>query len=164
MDSHRGKRPGHAAPGLEDRRDARHPSGVPRVPAPPPRVVHLGSHAARGRPARGDPGIPAGKRRPQGGSLMAIVNIPSEHKTLRERAEVAAFLGTHAIEYERWTPAHPVSADAPAEAVLAAYATEIETLKKRGGYATADVIDVKPDTPNLDVMLAKFSREHWHDE
>jgi 1,2-dihydroxy-3-keto-5-methylthiopentene dioxygenase len=95
---------------------------------------------------------------------MAIVNIPSEHKTLRERAEVAAFLGTHAIEYERWTPAHPVSADAPAEAVLAAYATEIETLKKRGGYATADVIDVKPDTPNLDVMLAKFSREHWHDE
>jgi 1,2-dihydroxy-3-keto-5-methylthiopentene dioxygenase len=23
---------------------------------------------------------------------------------------------------------------------------------------------VKPDTPNLDAMLAKFSREHWHDE
>ena len=29
---------------------------------------------------------------------------------------------------------------------------------------TADVIDVKPETPNLDAMLAKFSREHWHDE
>ncbi len=37
-------------------------------------------------------------------------------------------------------------------------------LKQRGGYVTADVIDVKPETPNLDVMLAKFSREHWHDE
>jgi enolase-phosphatase E1 len=29
---------------------------------------------------------------------------------------------------------------------------------------TADVIDVRPETPNLDAMLAKFSREHWHDE
>jgi 1,2-dihydroxy-3-keto-5-methylthiopentene dioxygenase len=95
---------------------------------------------------------------------MAIVNIPSEQRTLRERADVVAFLATHKIEYECWTPAHPVPADAPAEAVLAAYAKEIATLKTRGGYATADVIDVKPDTPNLDMMLAKFSREHWHDE
>jgi hypothetical protein len=28
----------------------------------------------------------------------------------------------------------------------------------------ADVIDVSPETPNLEVMLAKFNREHWHDE
>ena len=95
---------------------------------------------------------------------MAIVKIPSEQRTLRERADVAAFLATHNIEYDCWTPAHPVPADAPAETVLAAYAREIETLKARGGYVTADVIDVKPDTPNLDMMLAKFSREHWHDE
>ena len=95
---------------------------------------------------------------------MAIVKIPSEQRTLREHADVAAFLATHKIESDRWTPAHPVPADAPAEAVLAAYAQEIDTLKSRGGYATADVIDVKPDTPNLDMMLAKFSREHWHDE
>ena len=26
------------------------------------------------------------------------------------------------------------------------------------------MIDVRPETPNLDVMLAKFNREHWHDE
>jgi 1,2-dihydroxy-3-keto-5-methylthiopentene dioxygenase len=29
---------------------------------------------------------------------------------------------------------------------------------------TADVIDVGPETPNLDTMLARFNREHWHDE
>ena len=29
---------------------------------------------------------------------------------------------------------------------------------------TADVIDVNPDTPGLDVMLAKFNIEHRHDE
>ena len=48
--------------------------------------------------------------------------------------------------------------------MLDAYAQQIDALKARGGYVTADVIDVKPDTPNLDVMLAKFNREHWHDE
>ena len=26
------------------------------------------------------------------------------------------------------------------------------------------MIDVKPDTPNLEAMLLKFSSEHWHDE
>jgi 1,2-dihydroxy-3-keto-5-methylthiopentene dioxygenase len=29
---------------------------------------------------------------------------------------------------------------------------------------TADVVDVYPDTPNLEVMLAKFSKEHTHTE
>ena len=95
---------------------------------------------------------------------MALINIPAEQVTLRERAEVTAFLATHGIDYETWTPEHPVGPDASSDELLAAYAREIDTLKSRGGYVTADVIDVKPDTPNLDMMLAKFSREHWHDE
>jgi 1,2-dihydroxy-3-keto-5-methylthiopentene dioxygenase len=95
---------------------------------------------------------------------MAIVTIPDQGALLQDEAEVTAFLGRHGIEYERWAAAQPIDADAPAEAILAAYAAEIAALKARGGYATADVIDVKPDTPNLDAMLARFSREHWHDE
>jgi 1,2-dihydroxy-3-keto-5-methylthiopentene dioxygenase len=95
---------------------------------------------------------------------MAIVKIPSEDVVLREPDEVAGFLARYAIEYERWTPNQDVPADAPADAVLAAYAPRVDALKARGGYVTADVIDVKPETPNLDAMLAKFSREHWHDE
>jgi len=55
-------------------------------------------------------------------------------------------------------------ANAPPDAVLAAYAPEIEQLKARGGYVTADIIDVTAGTPNLETMLAKFSTEHWHDE
>jgi 1,2-dihydroxy-3-keto-5-methylthiopentene dioxygenase len=57
-----------------------------------------------------------------------------------------------------------VADDAPADEILSAYAEEIEQLKARGGYVTADVIDVSPVTPGLDEMLAKFNREHWHDE
>ena len=40
----------------------------------------------------------------------------------------------------------------------------IEKLKALGGYVTADVIDVNAHTPGLDAMLARFNREHWHDE
>jgi 1,2-dihydroxy-3-keto-5-methylthiopentene dioxygenase len=95
---------------------------------------------------------------------MAIVKIPATNTTHHDAEDVTAFLATHGIEYQKWTPEHPVAADAPPEALLAAYSREIDALKARGGYVTADVIDVKPDTPNLDMMLAKFSREHWHDE
>jgi 1,2-dihydroxy-3-keto-5-methylthiopentene dioxygenase len=87
-----------------------------------------------------------------------------EAQVVSDHAAVTDFLARHGIDYERWTPAHAVAPDAPGDAILTAYAKEIEALKARGGYVTADVIDVTPDTPNLDLMLAKFSREHWHDE
>jgi 1,2-dihydroxy-3-keto-5-methylthiopentene dioxygenase len=95
---------------------------------------------------------------------MAIVTIPDEHRTLTDPEAMTRYLASIGIDYERWNPSHPVSADAPAEEILAAYAAEIETLKARGGYVTADVINVNPHTPGLDEMLAKFNREHWHDE
>ncbi len=95
---------------------------------------------------------------------MAVVRIPETGEVFRGQQAVTKCLAAIEIEYERWEPAHPVPAGAPAEAILAAYKSEIDKLKARGGYATADVIDVSPATPNLDAMLAKFSREHWHDE
>ena len=95
---------------------------------------------------------------------MALVRIPARDAVIDEPGAVTAFLAKHGIEYEQWSTERAVGPDEPADAVLSAYAREIDTLKARGGYRTADVIDVKPETPNLDVMLAKFSREHWHDE
>ncbi|HKE55428.1 MAG TPA: cupin domain-containing protein [Pyrinomonadaceae bacterium] len=95
---------------------------------------------------------------------MAIVTIPEEDKTIKDSAAIVACLKTYDIDYERWLPAHPVADDAPAEEILQAYAKEIGELKRRGGYVTADVIDVGPGTPGLEAMLAKFNREHWHDE
>ena len=62
------------------------------------------------------------------------------------------------------SPAHALSIEASSEEILAAYRAEIDLLKERGGYVTADVIDVRPDTPGLDAMLARFNQEHWHDE
>jgi 1,2-dihydroxy-3-keto-5-methylthiopentene dioxygenase len=95
---------------------------------------------------------------------MASVKIHDEKRVLTDPAEVTSYLAGAYIEYERWQASRPLADDASAEEVLSAYAEDIATLKARGGYVTADVIDVKPETPNLDAMLAKFSREHWHDE
>lgn len=95
---------------------------------------------------------------------MALVTIINEDKTLRTTEEITSGLASHGIDYERWVPAHHVAADAPPEMILRAFSREIEALKMRGGYVAADVIDVSPTTPGLDAMLAKFNREHWHDE
>ena len=95
---------------------------------------------------------------------MAVVTILKENKTFTGADEITSTLAAHGIDYERWTPAHPIADNAPADEILNAYAREIDHLKQRGGYVTADVMDVNPNTPGLDAMLAKFNREHWHDE
>src|SRR5215510_7150756 len=96
--------------------------------------------------------------------IMAILTIPKENRTIERAAAIADYLAGIGVDYEIWEPSASVAADAPAEEILAAYSTEIEKLKESGGYVTADVIDVKPQTPGLDEMLAKFNREHWHDD
>lgn len=95
---------------------------------------------------------------------MAIVRIHGEGKTLTDEAEISSHLAGINVSYERWEPSHALADDAPPEEILAAYGVEVERLKSRGGYVTADVIDLGPDTPGLDQMLDRFNVEHWHDE
>jgi 1,2-dihydroxy-3-keto-5-methylthiopentene dioxygenase len=95
---------------------------------------------------------------------MAVVTLRDENRTLSDVDEIKACLSSFGIDYERWSLENPIADDAPADEILRAYSPEIEKLKAQGGYVTADVIDVSPDTPGLDEMLAKFDREHWHDE
>lgn len=95
---------------------------------------------------------------------MAVVTLRNENQTLTNIEEIKACLSSIGIDYERWHLSTPIADDAPAEDILRAYSNEIDELKSKGGYVTADVIDVTPETPGLDAMLAKFDREHWHDE
>ncbi len=95
---------------------------------------------------------------------MALVTIPDEDRTLTDGNAITEYLAGCGIDYEKWIPAHPIADDASAEQILQTYAGEIDKLKARGGYVTADVIDVSPETPGLEAMLAKFNREHWHNE
>ena len=95
---------------------------------------------------------------------MALLRIPEEDRTLTEADAVRGFLAEHGIEYERTGAAVGLTSESTSDEILAAWAPKIDDLKARGGYVVADVIDVKPETPNLDAMLKRFSSEHWHDE
>lgn len=95
---------------------------------------------------------------------MAIVTVPAEARRITDSGEITAFLAEHGIEYSVWPLEDRVDPAAPAAEILAAYGPEIEELKRRGGFVTADVVDVYPDTPNLDAMLQKFNKEHTHTE
>ncbi len=94
---------------------------------------------------------------------MAVLRFPEHERVVVDELAIRAELAALGIEYETWDLSR-VAADAPAEAVLAAYAEEIDAMKQRGGYVTADVIDVSPETPGLDAMLARFDKEHMHSE
>lgn len=94
---------------------------------------------------------------------MAVLRFPDENRTIENEAAIRAELANAGIDYERWS-LDRVPLDCSAEEVLSAYAAEIDQMKRRGGYVTADVIDVKPETPNLDAMLARFDKEHTHSE
>ncbi len=97
-------------------------------------------------------------------NAVAVLRIPDENRSLREQDEVRDYLAGIGIDYERWEAAADLASDATAEQVLTVYSQQIEELKRRGGYVTADVIDVHPDTLGLDAMLSKFNIEHRHDE
>ncbi len=95
---------------------------------------------------------------------MAIVDVPNKKLRITEGSEIAEYLGSIGIDYAQWDNLKQVSEDATDQEILDGYADEIETLKAKGGYVTADVINIVPTTPGLDAMLDKFNKEHWHDE
>ncbi|MGC2614982.1 MAG: cupin domain-containing protein [Terracidiphilus sp.] len=94
---------------------------------------------------------------------MAVLRFPELSRTFDNESDIRDELAALGIDYECWS-LDRVGTDASAAEVLSAYAVEIEEMKRRGGYVTADVIDVNPATPNLETMLARFDKEHTHDE
>jgi 1,2-dihydroxy-3-keto-5-methylthiopentene dioxygenase len=95
---------------------------------------------------------------------MARIRIQDENREITDLAEMNRFLSQFGIWYEKWDVEGRLGANATNEEILATYAPEVERLKKAGNFVTADVINVSPETPGLDAMLAKFSKEHTHSE
>ena len=95
---------------------------------------------------------------------MARIRIQDENREITDVQEIRDFLKPFGIWYEKWDVEGRIGSEATNEEILTAYAPEIERLKAAGGFVTADVINVSPATPNLDVMLAKFAKEHTHSE
>jgi 1,2-dihydroxy-3-keto-5-methylthiopentene dioxygenase len=95
---------------------------------------------------------------------MATVHVLDRGESFSDPERVAAHAASIGLVYERWSAARPLVEDATPEDVLAAYAADVERLKTEGGYVTADVVALSPDTPGLEELLARFRVEHAHDE
>ena len=63
---------------------------------------------------------------------MAVLQIPDQHRSLREHVEVRDYLAGIGIDFERWPGPANLPSDASADEVLAAYRPQIEELKRRG--------------------------------
>ncbi len=102
---------------------------------------------------------------------MAVLTYRASKRVITDQREIAKILSTVGITFESWgverLPAHLRDrnlSDQEKQQVLAAFRPEIDRLKQQGGYVTADVISLYPDTPNLPVLLAKFDKKHLHTE
>lgn len=95
---------------------------------------------------------------------MAVLTIPDQGLKITDPEQIKAVAEGAGLWYDRFDLGKLPDVAASQEKMLAAYSEEIEILKARGGYVTADVINVNPATPGLDAMLAKFSAEHTHSE
>ncbi len=95
---------------------------------------------------------------------MAVLNIPDAGVTIENFKEIQSFLSARGIWHDKWEASHPLPLDATQEEVLQAYALELRPFMARGGYQTADVINVNANTPNVAAVRQKFLGEHTHTE
>ncbi len=68
------------------------------------------------------------------------------------------------VRFERWAADAALPADADDDAVLRAYARDIDRIKAEGGYTTVDILRVMPNFENKKAIREKFLNEHTHSE
>lgn len=87
------------------------------------------------------------------------MKIKTKNKTISNKEEAKVFLSKYGLYAEFWQPEinNPGVSDP-----LVKYKNQIEKLKKKFGYASADCCTLNISNPNLDKMLQPFKKEHHH--
>jgi 1,2-dihydroxy-3-keto-5-methylthiopentene dioxygenase len=93
-----------------------------------------------------------------------VVGPPLPVLATNDPAVMAAELAARGIGFERWPARAELPAGAGPEAVLAAYAAEIQRVQARGTYPTVDAIRMTPEHPDREALRQKFLAEHTHGE
>ena len=96
---------------------------------------------------------------------MAVLSVlDPERKEIRDPKEIKKFMNDRGIIFEQWQTSKPLKDSDSQETILEAYAHELGPYMKRFGYKSADVINVHKETPNIEMIRAKFLSEHTHSE
>ena len=91
------------------------------------------------------------------------MKIKIKSKVITDKNEAKAFLQKYGLYAEFW---EPEISDPRVEAIhelpLQKYKNQIEKLKTKLGYASADCCSLNTSNPNLDKILQPFKKEHHH--
>ncbi|MDP4161875.1 MAG: cupin domain-containing protein [Bacillota bacterium] len=101
---------------------------------------------------------------------MAYIKFKESGKKIHEQEEVSNFLDSQEVIYENWDVTKLpqelkekyLLSDVEKEEILKAFAKEIGDISDRRGYQAQDVISLSEHTPNLEVLLENFQKEHHH--
>lgn len=98
---------------------------------------------------------------------MTALTIYTEDATeklaqLTDISTITAALAAIDVHYEKWPTDIPLAADADQDAVLSAYAKEVDILNTRYGFQSVDVVSLRADNPKAPEMRQLFLSEHTH--
>jgi len=87
---------------------------------------------------------------------------PLWHSTNAE--EIQQQLNAKGVRFERWQADRDLGENPQPQDVIAAYQHEIDKLVEEKGYQSWDVISMRPDNEQREVLRTKFLSEHTHGE
>jgi 1,2-dihydroxy-3-keto-5-methylthiopentene dioxygenase len=82
----------------------------------------------------------------------------------RDGSQISNALREVGVCFERWDASRQLSTHDDDDAIMKAYATDIERLIRANGYRSVDVLRCLPDNPRKAELRSKFLSEHTHDE
>jgi len=87
---------------------------------------------------------------------------PVWHST--DADEIRQQLNAKGVRFERWEADRDLGENPDADTVINAYQHAINRLVAEKGYQSWDVISMRADNPQKEVLRTKFLSEHTHDE
>lgn len=82
----------------------------------------------------------------------------------RDGEAIATELNKIDVRFERWQADRDLGENPQPQDVIAAYQHEIDKLVAEKGYQSWDVISMRPDNEQREVLRTKFLSEHTHGE
>jgi 1,2-dihydroxy-3-keto-5-methylthiopentene dioxygenase len=101
---------------------------------------------------------------------MALITLENTKRTILDSDRVQEFLTHHGVRYENWEISDAVRqaacqdrlTDQDKSTILSIYQKQLNRLRLESGYIQNDMVCLSPQTPQIDQLLSKFDREHYH--
>lgn len=95
---------------------------------------------------------------------MAILTVPEKGITITNSNEIKDFFHQRNIYFNQWNCEKKFTTNATQEEIISAYSSDLSPFMEKGGYKTADVINIYPTIENYEAIRTKFLAEHTHSE